>query len=87
VLRTLLSEGRLILGGDILDISCNGEINYADGSGWYYEGDSFAESNTVAEKYLNSIKEWAKKEKLFVAFVLKDTMLIELMLKNLKLNI
>jgi hypothetical protein len=85
VLSELLNQKYFILGGDILNSDEYGVYGYSSCS-WYYEGGSCCESNEVARKYLERIKGWAKKEKLLVAFAIKNTMLIELMLKNLALN-
>ncbi len=66
----MLQDNEVILGGDILNLE--DDVLGTAGCGWYYEGDSPIDSNVTAQKYLAGIADWAKREKLFISFCIKD---------------
>lgn len=70
VLECLLRDHKVVTGGDILTITDNNALENTV-CGWHYDGDSFLESNLVAQKYLALLAEWSKREELFVSFAVK----------------
>lgn len=70
LLKKLLMDNKLIVGGDVLVCDLNGNLA-SSGNNWYYEGQSGVESNLTAQKYLAGLLDWARREELFITFLVK----------------
>lgn len=71
LLAAFLDDHLVILGGDILTFSNENGLENTT-CGWFYNGDSFLESNITAQKYLSKLADWANREDLFISFVIKN---------------